>query len=107
MLLAPPTFVITNLRLDEYNGLHLVLLNHIANPPARCIVHTDRPDFVLLAEAQDLGAFFERTDRLAFALPAYLASNWPTADRRNPRTYDRRTIFRGGRRAADVDLSPN
>ena len=33
----------TNLRLEEYNGLHLVLLA-AADGATRSVVHTDRPD---------------------------------------------------------------
>lgn len=99
----PPTLLITNLRLESYNGLHLVLLNQTMKSRARCIVHTDRPDFLLAAEALMMGAFFERTERLYYSVIGYLWGALPAADRRDPARLDRRTSFRGGRRASDVD----
>jgi DNA-binding NtrC family response regulator len=97
----PPDLLITNLRLAEYNGLHLVLLSGTSGR-TRCVVHTDHPDWVLIAEAQAAGAFFERTERLPYAVGSYLQAEWPASDRRDPRRFDRRATFRGGRRAADV-----
>ena len=52
-------------------------------------------------EAQAAGAFFERTERLGHAIAGYLRAPLPLADRRNVALYDRRGMFRGGRRAAD------
>lgn len=98
---APPDFLITNLRLADYNGLHLVLLASAANRATRCIVHTDRPDLYLVREAQRSGAFFERAERLAHAIGSYLRAQLPPSDRRTVERYDRRAEFRGGRRSAD------
>jgi len=42
--------------LEEYNGLHLVLLA-AADGVTRSVVHTDRPDPFLVREAQTIGAF--------------------------------------------------
>jgi|SRR5215471_6194878 len=98
---APPQILVTNLRLEQYNGLHLVLLSSTGGFNARCVVHTDRPDFLLIAEALAMGAFFERTDRLLLSIVGYIWGALPPADRRNPQRIDRRTVFRGGRRAAD------
>ena len=102
VLAAPPDVLITNLRLQEYNGLHLVVLVAESGLPTRCVVHTDRPDFHLAREGQSLGAFFEETQRLRFSLPSYIRGLLPSADRRDPASYDRRHSSRGGRRAADV-----
>ncbi len=96
-----PDALVTNLRLHDYNGLHLVLLARASNHWARCVVHTNRPDSYLIREAQAIGAFFERTDRLPQAISGYLLSNLPARDRRDPERCDRRTAFRGGRRAID------
>jgi DNA-binding NtrC family response regulator len=96
-----PDALVTNLRLHDYNGLHLVLLARASNRWSRCVVHTNRPDSYLIREAQEIGAFFERTDRLPQAISGYLLSNLPERDRRNPERFDRRTAFRGGRRAID------
>ena len=88
---------------EEYNGLHLVLLA-TSEGVTRSLVHTDRPDPYLVREAQAIGAFFERTERLLHAVVGYLHFDLPQRDRRNSDRYDRRTAFRGGRRAADIAL---
>ncbi len=102
LMVDQPNFLITNLRLNEYNGLHLLFLTHSEERTTHCILHTSRPDFSLVVEAQRLGAVFEWTDRLPYALHQYLQTPWPGADRRTPHRIDRRRIFRGGRRAPDV-----
>jgi two-component system nitrogen regulation response regulator GlnG len=102
ILEAPPDVLVTNLRLEEYNGLHLVLLLVNADAPTRCLVHTDRPDLYLAREIQSLGGFFEHTDRLQHSLPSYLRATLPSNDRRNPERGDRRILSRGGRRSSDV-----
>jgi response regulator of citrate/malate metabolism len=98
---CPPDVLVTNLRLADYNGLHLVMLAKAARPSTRCVVHSDRPDMYLVREAQAAGAFFERTERLGHAIAGYLRAPLPLADRRNVAFCDRRGAFRGGRRAAD------
>jgi len=102
LMLEQPNFLVTNLRLNEYNGLHLLFLSHSEDRMTRCIIHTSRPDFSLINEAQRLRALFEWTERLPYALHQYLQGYWPDADRRNPHRIDRRQSFRGGRRAPDV-----
>jgi hypothetical protein len=105
LLSAPPDLLVTNLRLGEYNGLHLVLLATTDGGVGRSVVYSDRPDPFLIREAQTLGAFFERTDRLAYSLVGYVHFPLPESDRRAAHRYDRRTAFRGGRRTADVAIS--
>ncbi|HEX7136597.1 MAG TPA: hypothetical protein VF219_02050 [Vicinamibacterales bacterium] len=78
-----------------------MLLARASNRRARCVVHTSRPDAYLIREAQELGAFFERTERLPHAISGYLLVDLPARDRRDPERVDRRTSFRGGRRAID------
>jgi hypothetical protein len=81
-------FVVSNLRLGAFNGLHLAYaVNAVA--------------------AQDVrraGAFYEVSDRLPVTLPAYLAGDLPSADRRDAAVPDRRAPFRGGRRSWDRQL---
>jgi len=96
-----PDAIVTNLRLRDYNGLHLVLLAKASNRRARCIVHTNRPDMYLIREAQGIGAFFERTNRVPLAINGYLLADLPDRDRRDPDRSDRRKTYRGGRRAID------
>jgi DNA-binding NtrC family response regulator len=102
LMVDQPNYLVTNLRLNEFNGLHLLFLSHSEERTTQCIIHTSRPDFSLIAEAQKLGALFEWTERLPYALHQYLYNRWPDADRRNPHRIDRRRTFRGGRRSPDV-----
>jgi DNA-binding NtrC family response regulator len=97
---TPFSLVVTNLRLREFNGLHLVhLVTARANPP-RCIVYTDTPDALLARDIKRSGAFYELAERLPTTLPAYVQTVLPPADRRDT-ILDRRMGFRGGRRVAD------
>jgi response regulator of citrate/malate metabolism len=96
-------FVISNLRLGAFNGLHLTYAAS-ATTPARGIVYTDAREPALAQDVRRAGAFYEVTDRLPVTLTAYLSGNLPPADRRDPATPDRRMPFRGGRRIWDRQL---
>jgi DNA-binding NtrC family response regulator len=97
--------LVTNLRLNEYNGLHLVyLLSTSAQSQMRCLVYSAFPDLRLIEEAQAAGALYEPALTLAYALPSYISSCLPQRDRRSPLGSDRRRVCRGGRRAPDVAL---
>lgn len=100
VLSRPPDFLVTNLRLREYNGLHLVLL--AASRGTRCIVYAATEDLALAREAQSLGAFYEPLARLPAALRSYVSATLPPRDRRNVAVRDRRLVFRGGRRSTDL-----
>jgi DNA-binding NtrC family response regulator len=97
-------FVFTNLRLGEFNGLHLVHLGAEFDHPPRCIVYTDRTDLLLGREVQRAGAFYETAPCLPVTLGAYLRASLPTTDRRDPTRLDRRLQFRGGRRCWDEHM---
>jgi hypothetical protein len=94
--------LVTNLRLDAYNGLHLIYLASGAETLTRCIVYSAYPDLTLIEEAQAAGAMYERASSLPHALPSYIFGELPRRDRRSPLSMDRRQLFRGGRRAADI-----
>jgi hypothetical protein len=96
-------FVVSNLRLGAFNGLHLTYAAN-ADVPARSIVYTDAREPALAQDVKRAGAFYETSDRVAVTLGAYLASALPPADRRDPAMPDRRTPFRGGRRIWDRQL---
>lgn len=98
LLNQPPDILITNVRLHEYNGLHLV---HLATPHTRCIVYSHHDDLVLAREVQAAGAFYERSMRLSRSLTGYVNGDLPTHDRRDVATIDRRRFPRGGRRSSD------
>jgi CheY-like chemotaxis protein len=94
----PPDLLVTNLRLQAYNGLHLV---HMATAQTRCVVYSTYDDLVLAREVQAAGAFYERSNRVSRALAAYAHATLPPHDRRNITALDRRQIPRGGRRSTD------
>jgi hypothetical protein len=99
----PPDLLVTNLRLQEFNGLHLVHLAATAALKTRSIAYTDEFDLGLARETQAAGAFYERAHRLPYVLPSYTRSMLPPRDRRNPAGIDRRlSSYRGGRRWPEV-----
>jgi hypothetical protein len=102
LLLEPPELLVTNIRLREYNGIHLVML---ASASTRSIVYMDPEDLVLLREAQRAGAFVESLERLMLSLPSYVGAALRIRDRRDLLRFDRRSTARGGRRAADAHAS--
>ena len=104
--LSSSTFdlLVTNLRLGEYNGLHLVILVRDAAVKTSAIVYADERDLRLASDVQRAGAFFELAHRLPISLPGYVGSALPSRDRRDPLKFDRRKSPRGGRRAWDEHL---
>jgi len=93
-----PDLLVTNIRLDAHNGLHLV---HLATAQTLCLVYGTDEDLPLAREAQAAGAFFVRPLRLAEAMRSFVVAELPTRDRRDPNVVDRRASFRGGRRTID------
>jgi DNA-binding response OmpR family regulator len=57
-LRIPPALLVTEIRLGEYNGLHLVLRGKSAKPDLPAIVTSRMADSVLQAEAEHMGATF-------------------------------------------------
>jgi len=96
--------IVTDARLSEYNGLHLVYLAKFAHAEARAVVYDRENDFGVAADVHQAGAFFEAAPRLIVTLPSYIAATLPPADRRSPVFFDRRTYSRGGRRVWDRHL---
>jgi DNA-binding NtrC family response regulator len=99
LLGKPPDLLVTNLRLQAYNGLDLVHL--AAGMTTRCVAFGEDDDLVLAPEVQATGAFYERSKRLVRALTSYVRATLPPQDRRRPTVLDRRQILRGGRRCTD------
>jgi len=93
-----PDLLITNLRLDTYNGLHLVVHSM---PPTRAIVYMDPPDLGLLRVAQAAGAFVEAPQRLVAAAVSYVGAGLPAQDRRAVDLSDHRYSMPRSRRASD------
>jgi hypothetical protein len=98
LLQQPPDLLITNLRLEAYNGLHLVHL--AAATRTRCIVFSTHDDLGLAHEVQAAGAFFELSARLPYVLESYVNATLPDHDRRDI-TMLGRLPLRGGRRCTD------
>ena len=100
-------FLVTNIRLGAYNGLHLVYLSRRSGGGApRAIVYSNERDAGMAREVQRAGAFYEVGNRLPVTLAAYLVGTLPSHDRRDPRMTDRRTRLGGGRRCWDVTPHP-
>jgi DNA-binding NarL/FixJ family response regulator len=95
---ATPDLLITNLRLETYNGLHLVA--H-AGPPTRAIVYMDPPDPGLLRVAQAAGAFVEAPHSLVAAAVSYVGAGLPPQDRRAVNVSTLRYSLPRSRRASD------
>lgn len=98
---APFDFLVTNLRLADFNGLHLVYLDATTTHPTRYIVYTADRDPWLAREVQRAGAFYETLECLPVTLGAYLTCALPRSDRRDASHVDRRAEPRGGRRCWD------
>jgi hypothetical protein len=103
LLQHPPDLLVTNVYLEEFNGLHLVHLAATAALKTRSIVYANELDLGLAREAQAAGAFYERADRLSYILFSYTRKTLPPRDRRDPALIDRRLCsYRGGRRWPEV-----
>jgi hypothetical protein len=99
-----PMLLVTNLRLDGYNGLHLVLLT--LQFSTRSVVYVAySADSGTAADIRRFGAFYETEANLLRSLPAYVHGCLPDHDRRERPGSDRRAFPRGGRRAADTAVS--
>ena len=69
-------FVVSNLRLRSFNGLHLAYaVNAVA--PTRCVIYTESREPALAQDVRRAGAFYEVVDRLPVTLTAYLAGKLP------------------------------
>jgi len=97
-------FIVTNIRLGAYNGLHLAYISALGVRAPRVIVYSDLREPGLAREAQRAGAFYEVAECLPITLKTYLKGTLPDHDRRNPATVDRRNACRGGRRCWDEHL---
>jgi hypothetical protein len=99
---VPYDWLVTNIRLQAYNGLHLAYLARMSTRPIRILVYGEDDDLLLAREAQQLGAFFESRKSVVSSLRGYLTGLLPAADRRDASMPDRRSMYRGGRRSADA-----
>jgi DNA-binding NtrC family response regulator len=102
LLSSSINLLVTNLRLEAYNGLHLVYLSSHANGHVVAVVYTERRELEFAREVQKANAFYEIRDRLPFVVTGYISPKLPSSDRRDPAVVDRRRVFRGGRRGSDL-----
>lgn len=103
LAIRPPDLLVTNLRLHaDVTGLQLAYIAASGRLPMRAVVYGDDPEPWVVREIQRLGAFYETQSHLEFALQAYVDAKLPVLDRRDAWRSDRRTGYRGGRRASDV-----
>jgi DNA-binding NtrC family response regulator len=70
--------LVTNVRLDEYNGLHLVHVAAALGLPTRCIVYSDHHDPLLIREARAAGAVYESKQGIRRVVASY-ANATPSA----------------------------
>jgi hypothetical protein len=101
---SPYDLLVTDARLAEYSGIHLVYVARLAHPTTRALVYDKDGDFEIAASVHRAGAFFEVAARLLLTLPSYLVAPLPATDRRMPTIFDRRLLPRGGRRLGDRQL---
>jgi DNA-binding NtrC family response regulator len=104
LLRAPFDFLVTNIRLGAYNGLHLVYVSSQGQGAPRAIAYSAERDAGLAREAQRAGAFYELSTCLPVTLAAYVKGTLPDHDRRDPAIPERRSQVRGGRRCWDRHL---
>ena len=102
VIAMPYDWLITNIRLQAYNGLHLAYLARMTHRPINILVYGDDSDLLLAREAQGLGAFYESRTSILNSLAGWRSSVRKTHDRRDAAVRNRRSMFRGGRRSADV-----
>ena len=95
----PPDLLITNLRLEAYNGLHLAYLA-AGTGSARCMVYIDHADPAVVRLVHEANAFCELRPLLEVVVPTYVTGRLPERDRRDPALLGR-IRSEGGRRATD------
>jgi DNA-binding NtrC family response regulator len=91
--------LVTRIRLEEYNGLHLVHLAKVIGRTTKAIAYDE--ELTMAGDVHAAGAFFELAAHMPVALASYIEAALPVVDRRAPRLGDRRGSPRGGRRAWD------
>jgi hypothetical protein len=102
--LRRPAVVVTHAVLGAFQGMHLAQAAVRANKSAHVVIYGSVPDLVLARQLFSPRVFFERQTFIRYTLQRYLTANLPRLDRRDVRLPDRRTTFRGGRRASDIGV---
>jgi hypothetical protein len=103
ILQRAPLLLLTHTLVGTSQGVHLAQAAIRTNSNAHAVLYGGLPDLVLARKMFSTKVFFERLAFVRHSLPRYLTADLPGLDRRNVRVADRRTTFRGGRRASDVE----
>jgi hypothetical protein len=98
-----PRMVVAHAVIGKSQGVHLAQAALRANPLARSVIYGGVTELVLARTSFNRCVFFERQTFVRHSLPRYLTADLPGVDRREVRVVDRRTTFRGGRRASDIE----
>src|ERR1700683_589850 len=101
--LRGPLIVLSQAVVGASQGVHLAQAAIRANSHAHTVIYGSLTDLVLARQFFNNRVFFVRQPFLPYTLPHYLTAPPPGLDRRDVRVADRRTTFRGGRRASDID----
>src|SRR5579864_2571006 len=101
--LGGPQILVTRAVVGVSQGVHLAQAAVRANKNAHVVIYGSVADLVIARQMFSQRVFFERQTFLRHTIQRYLTANLPGLDRRNVRVPDRRTTFRGGRRASDID----
>jgi hypothetical protein len=99
-----PLIVLAHAVIGRSQGVHLAQAAIRANRLARVVIYGSPADLMLAHKMFRTRVFFERETFVRYSLPRYLTADLPPLDRRDVRTVDRRTTFRGGRRASDIEM---
>lgn len=78
LLATSPDFLIANLRLGEYNGLHLVYTAASTRIPVRSFVYTEKHEAAFAAEVEAAGASYQTFRGLRTTVAAHLMSDFLT-----------------------------
>jgi hypothetical protein len=98
-----PFMVVAHAVIGRSQGVHLAQAAIRANRRAHVVIYGSPTDLMLARTMFRTRVFFERETFVRYSLPRYLTADLPSLDRRDVRTVDRRTTFRGGRRAWDIE----
>jgi hypothetical protein len=101
--LRGPLVVAAHAVIGNSQGVHLAQAAIRANRRAHVVIYGSPADLVLARKMFSTRVFFEREAFIRHSLPRYLTADLPNLDRRDVRQVDRRTTFRGGRRAYDTE----
>jgi hypothetical protein len=98
-----PLMVVSHAVVGKAQGVHLAQAAIRANPLAHSVIYGNLSELVFARTSFNRCVFFERQTFVRHSLPRYLTADLPPVDRRQVRAVDRRTTFRGGRRASDIE----